>query len=147
MRRAFLHGHEIPLKEGILFDDKTMDDLKVEIDWTPNPTLVHEAVVRIIACSFIIDPSKFDLKQWIARHMERKYNDIFKEALSFDNWAEFVIEFVLTNFYDEKAPDMVYEDLDEYQSIVAEAIYEELSEYADYSKYITNYLEILQRYM
>ena len=134
-------------KEGILFDDKTMDDLKVEIEWTPNPTLVHEAVVQIVACSFIIDPSKFDLKQWIVRHMERKYNDIFKEALSFDNWAEFVIEFVLTNFYDYRAPDIVYEDLDEYQSIVAEAIYEELSEYADYSKYITNYLEILQRYM
>ena len=138
---------ESDTKEGILFDDKTMDDLKVEINWTPNPTLVHEAIVRMIACSFIIDPSKFDLKQWIVRHMEKKYNDIFKEALSFDNWAEFVIEFVLTNFYDEKAPDIVYEDLDEYQSMVAEAIYDELSEYADQNSYIRNYLEILQRYM
>ena len=138
---------ESDTKEGILFDDKTMDDLKVEINWTPNPTLVHEAIVRMIACSFIIDPSKFDLKQWIVRHMERKYNDIFKEALSFDNWAEFVIEFVLTNFYDETAPDIVYEDLDEYQSMVAEAIYDELSEYADQNSYIRNYLEILQRYM
>ena len=61
--------------------------------------------------------------------MERKYNDIFKEALSFDNWSEFVVEFVLNNFYDEAAPEEAYEDLDAYQSIVAEAIYEELSEY------------------
>ena len=124
-----------------------MEDLKVATDWTPNPTLVHKAVVQIVACSFIIDTSKFDLKQWIVRYMERKYNDIFKEALSFDNWSEFVVEFVLNNFYDEAAPEEAYEDLDAYQSIVAEAIYEELSEYADQNSYIKNYLEVLQRYI
>lgn len=134
-------------KEGILFDDKTMDDLKVEINWTPNPTLVHEAAVRMIACSFIIDPSKFDLKQWIVRHMSRKYDEIFAANLAFDNWAEFIIEFVVTNFFDEGAPEEVYEDLDTFQATVAEAIFEELSEYADYNSYIAQYLDILQRYI
>lgn len=121
--------------------------------WVPNPKEIHKAVVHMITCSFITNPEKFDLKQWVTKHMVNVYDRIFGENSymgtedfnPFTEWKDFIVQFTLDHFNMDDAPDNILDDMDLAQSLVAEAIIEELSEYNN--GYIDSYCEALSLYI
>ena len=126
---------------------------KVAIEWTPDERKVHRAVCNILACNLIINPDKFDLKQWIKRHMVNVYKRIFGEEFNdqdlnpFNQWKEFIIQFTLDNFGESDAPNELLDDWDLYISKIAEAIWNELTLYANENCYIQAYQEALECYI
>jgi hypothetical protein len=150
----WLHSSKNPkTKQLSLFDDgielPEKDPMEAPI-WLPKKEAVHKAVVKIVTCSLIISPVKFNLDQWIDRHMVRMYKEIFgeeKEGLTdaFDKWKEFAIDFYLDTLADERvSEDMTYE---EYQSIAAEALLEEIGQYYNDNIYMKEYYDMLTNYI
>ena len=78
--------------------------------------------------------------------MEKKYMEVFSVGGSFDAWAEFIIEYLIENYEDDSIAieDM---DMDEFQAMVAQAMYDELFEYSGQNTYIDQYLDILMRWV
>ena len=158
----YLHDKQEP-KEQSLFSnlpvpkELTPDDeeklRKIAIEWTPDERKVHRAVCNILACNLIINPDKFDLKQWIKKHMVNVYKRIFGEEFNdqdlnpFNQWKEFIIQFTLDNFGESDAPDELLDDWDLYISKIAEAIWNELTLYANENCYIQSYQEALECYI
>lgn len=156
-----LHSKNNP-KELSLFEDTPVpkeltseDEEKLRqmaIEWTPNEKKIHRAVCNILACNLIINPDKFDLKQWVHKHMVNMYKRIFGEKFDdrelnpFNQWKEFIIQFTLDNF-DDAAPDELLDDWDLYVSKVAEAIWNELTIYANENAYVQAYQEALECYI
>lgn len=152
-------------KELSLWDDTPIDknnDItakdeeklrKIAIEWQPNPKKIHKAVCNIITCNLIINPDKFNLKQWIHLHMVNVYKRIFGSEPNdtslnpFNQWKDFITEFTIDNFEDDDAPDELLDDWDLYTSKVAEAICNELQEYIAENDYIQAYQEAFQCYM
>lgn len=138
-------------KELTLFDDKTMKNLEEPLNeesvvWTPNPSLIHHLVCRLITCSLTIT-NKIDLKQWITRYMEKVYSNLFESneifPSLFKDWKETYVEFLLNQYYEENMPTM---DLDLIYSVLSEAVIHELNTYPS-NKYIEDYIEVLTRYI
>jgi hypothetical protein len=129
-----------------LFDKDTMEELVDTSKWQPDPTIIHHLVCQLVTSSLIVNKD-IDLKQWITRHMEKKYDEIFGSAATFEfgNWAESYIEFILNHYSDENISESVYDDLDAFQGKVAEALIDELSEYPS-NGYMDCYSDILMRY-
>lgn len=120
--------------------------------WEPNPTEIQLAAIRIITCNLTMADAKFDIKQWIKRHLNRVYDRIFGEApneetMAFGEWKDFIIDFTLTHFSFKDIPDGLLDDWDLATSKVAEAIYDELSKYSTMSGYIGLYQEALESYI
>ena len=135
-------------KEPTLFDEKTMKDLEVTEEWVPDEKKIHHLVCQLIACSLIVNKD-IDLKQWIVRHMVKKYDELFKchNSIQFDNWKEYIIEFMIGQYDDSDAPiEMLDSDFDLYQAKIANAMYDELSEYPT-NPYIEQYKESLTLFM
>lgn len=113
----------------------------------PDQDLIKDAAVKILTCSLLIDSSKFDLKQWVVKHMQKKYEELFFASPdAFDLWKEFIVEYVLTNYINQDVridPD----NLDIYEGMVAEEIMAFISEYKEYSPFVQSYCEVLQRYV
>ena len=155
-------------KEPWLFGDKEMkstekftaitskDNEKINssLTWTPNPKLIRKAAITIISCSMILNPDKFDMKQWITKHMNNVYEKTFGEGgsyystderiTSFEEWKDFILQFTLDYFYDPDTPaDIEYED---YYNAVVQALYDELFPYSD-NKYILEYCMALESNM
>lgn len=141
-------------KELNLFSDKEMDEMKVPVDteeigWSPDEEEVRKAACRMITCSLILNTDKFDLKQWIVRHMDKMYQKIFFDNTisginSLDQWIDFIVEYTLDTF---AIPEDVELDMDEANATVAMALYNELIQYQDSSEFINDYLEVLERYI
>lgn len=118
--------------------------------WMPDSRKIHKAVVNIVACSFIVNIEKFDLKQWITRHLNKVYKRLFgnyvdiKDSYAFIEWKEFIIQFTL-DYYDEDT-SLQNIDLDTYVSRIAQAICKELEEFST-NEYIQAYIEELQQYI
>lgn len=125
---------------------------QIAIEWTPNPKKIHKAVCNILTCNLIINPEKFNLRQWIHLHMVNVYKRIFGDEFdkespnSFNQWKDFITEFTLDNFKDE-APDELLDDWDLYISKIAEAIFDELGEYVKENNYIRAYQESFECYI
>jgi hypothetical protein len=137
---------EVLYSEPTVFDSGTMQEM-VDFDkWNPDPTIIHYLVCQLVTCSLIVGKD-IDLKQWVTKWMEKKYNQIFdtSENVEFNNWAECYIEFIIGHYSDDTVPDAAWEDFDTYQGKIAEAIVEELAEYPS-NNYIEVYIEILSRY-
>jgi hypothetical protein len=134
-------------KEQNLFDDDTMKEMEVSAeDWEPDPDLIHHLVCQMVTCSLIVNKD-IDLKQWIVRHMNKKYTEIFGNvAISFDNWKEFIVEFLLDRYDDPEVPAELYNDYDMYLGKVASAMYRQLYNYPE-NPFIEQYKEVLNRYM
>lgn len=134
-------------KEAVLFDKDTMNELVDSSKWQPDPTIIHYLVCQLVTCSLIVNKD-IDLKQWVVKHMEKKYDEIFLggNSYEFDNWSDSYVEFILQHYSDENAPEELYEDYDAYQAKIAEALYDELGTYPS-NQYILGYQNILARYM
>lgn len=133
-------------KELPLFSEQTDAKDITPDDWTPDPNLIYRAVSQMLACSFILG-DKFDLLQWVKRHMDTMYERIFPEGeLAIDDWVDFIVEYQLNHFSDPTTPEWVLEDWDYYRSTLASAMYDEVSKYYDFSKYIHYYSAMLLRY-
>ena len=137
-------------------DHRTLDDF-ADLGWKPNPKRVHKAVVTIITCSFITNPDKFELKQWVTKHMVKVYKRIFgensdEEGLSikggaFTEWKDFIIQHIMDYFDMGEVPESIAYNDDVYYSIIARAISEELFEYVGLNPYIEDYCNTLNEYI
>lgn len=119
-------------EEDELYDD-ALDD------WEPDASKVHAAVVHLVTCSLILDPSRFDMRQWTSRHMINMYKKIFGEYCedevrteslgAFSEWRDFIVQHTLDYFDYGESKVRIMDNLDIVQSKLAQAIIDELSEY------------------
>ena len=137
-------------KEQTLFSEEEMAEMTDVTKWEPDPTIIHYLVCQMITCSLIVNEN-VDLKQWINRWMNKKYKELFDdgdESPQFNEWKEFIIEFLINQYNDSTVPAELYDDWDLYQSKIASAMYNELYQYTDGSNpYIEAYNEVLARYI
>lgn len=129
-----------------LFSKEEMEEITDASEWQPDPTIIHHLVCQIITCSFIVTKD-LDLKQWITRYMEKKYDEIFELPGIFEEWLSFIIEFQLMRYNDDLIPEELIDDYDALQSKVAKSIYDELYQYEDCNTYIEDYLKELSKYI
>lgn len=158
------------IKQFDMFEDSDKKDYSKEfygkdkkegincaLDWKPDPKKIHKAVINILACSLIVNPDKFDLKQWVKKHMVNVYTKTFGSGCleecannacgAFSEWKDFIIQFVMDNYNVDDVSDEVLEEYELFQSKVAEAILEELSEYEDENIFIQAYCASLCDYV
>lgn len=163
----WMHSKPVP-KEQDLFDDipdkepQKISSIKddhmfnqtITNDWWPEPKKIHAAVVYMITCNLIINPEKFDLKQWITKHMKNVYIKTFGESSvyecehnacgAFCEWRDFIIQHTLDYF---DTTDVPFDDANLFQSRIAQSINDELSEYIDVNPFIASYMEALELYI
>ena len=163
----WMHSKPVP-KEQDLFDDipdkepQKISSIKddhmfnqtITNDWLPEPKKIHAAVVYMITCNLIINPEKFDLKQWITKHMKNVYIKTFGESSvyecehnacgAFCEWRDFIIQHTLDYF---DTTDVPFDDANLFQSRIAQSINDELSEYIDVNPFIASYMEALELYI
>ena len=134
-------------KEAILFDKDTMDEMVDTTKWNPDTTIIHYLVCQLLTCSLIVNKD-IDLKQWVVKHMDKKYDQIFSggNSIEFTNWADFYVEFIINHYSDENLPEEVYEDWDTYIAKIAGAILDEVGEYPS-NDYLEGYAKILNNYI
>lgn len=133
--------------------DDHMFNPTITDDWWPDPKKIHAAVVHMITCNLIINPEKFDLKQWITKHMKNVYIKIFGESSiyeckhntcgAFSEWRDFIIEYTLDYFDTSDVPDAIFDNGDIFQSRIAQAMRDEIMEFIDVNPYIEAYNEAL----
>ena len=111
-------------KEQYLFSEDEMGEIK----WNPDPTIIHRMLCQMVTSSLIINEN-LDLKQWIVRHMEKLYNNIFDGPDDFAYWADNLIEFVVQHYRDDAIPGELLENEDFLYAKVSEALLNELGEY------------------
>lgn len=139
---------ELDMFEKYPFEN-SKDDLSV-YDWTPDPKKIHKAVVSMITCSFIVSTEKFDLKQWVVKHLNKVYKKVFGDyedinhSLAFSEWKDFIIQFTL-DYYAEDSP-LKDVDMDLYISRIASALCTELEEFSN-NEYINAYINDLEQYI
>jgi hypothetical protein len=149
-------------QQPMLWDDDVMKSLEVEAEeaeiipenidaeYEPNEGEIRKAVVRLITCSLIHNVDKFDIKQWIRKHMEKVYDKIFESENSqaFKDWCSSFVEFILSNFRDPDIEEGIYTQYaDYYQSVVAMTIEQEIAHYANDNPYIEAYCNELEQYI
>ena len=80
--------------------------------------------------------------------MVKKYDELFKchNSIQFDNWKEYIIEFMIGQYDDSDVSVEVLDEFDMYQAKIANAMYDELSEYPT-NPYIEQYKEQLTLFM
>ena len=161
---SWLHENENKSnKELSLFDDNkssilsSADNEKLDYiiyDWQPDKNKIHKAAINIVACSLIINTEKFDLRQWVIKHMTNVYNRIFEDSgyieednMKFHEWRDFIIQYTLDHFSVDDVPDAVFEEPDLMQSRIAQAIYNELKEFEDINPYMQDYCASLCDYI
>lgn len=138
-------------KEPLLFNEEDVYDVygkDAETVWESNEEEIHKCVVQMITCSFIVDSKKIDLKQWVTRHMANKYAEIFIEDSMFDEWCDFVVDFLLDRYYAQYG--ILSEDPDIFEAYTANAIKDELEQYVDcagVTEYIETYIKALDRHI
>lgn len=127
------------VQEPYLFDDATMDSIidpdAVYTSWTPDKNLIHNAVCKMVSCSLILNVERFDLRQWVTRHMNNVYGKLFPSVddSEFVEWVEFAVGFFVYHLEDPSAPKGISDEW--YYGQVANAMIEELIPYNDDAKY------------
>lgn len=144
---------EAPQKESSLFDTEetsvstfsnSNDNLEeYEVEYIPDAKLIHTAVCRMVMCSLLFNTDKYDLKQWIKRHMQNVYQRTFSDEQSFQEWADFAVSFFVYNFLDYNAPSNLPDV--QYFNCIIEAMIAELAPFADDKlPYIQTYITTLE---
>lgn len=133
------------VEEPTLFTDEEMEEMVDFSAWEPDPTTIHYMVCQMITCSFIINKD-IDLKQWINKWMDKKYSEVFTDELSFEEWKEFIVDYMVNHYNDESLPAELVDDLSLYNHKIAYALYSDLYDYGDNS-YLNSYKECLTRYI
>lgn len=154
----WLHKPSPKNTEPYLFNNSTMKSLEVpksqnkessskQFEFIPNHRIIHQNVVRMILCSFIVNPDKIDLKQWVKVHMKKKYEEIFHIENGymdeFTEWKDFIIDYTLNHY--EELNHVDYENWEEVTFAVVNAILEELEEFRGLNVYIDNYIQSLEQ--
>lgn len=126
---TWLHRNktEKAAEEATLFDKQTMDEMVVEPEWSPDPTIIHHIVIQLLTCSLIVY-DKIDIKWWIEQKMPNTYSGLFgnSDSLEFENWIDFYVEFLITSYDCSGVPADIADDWDSFTNLVAEAILDEL---------------------
>lgn len=131
------------------------------MEWQPDAKAIHKAVVQMVTCSLILNPDKIDFKQWVKKHMVNMYKSIFGnncEELAigqsdcyisnpFNNYKDFIVEFMINNVDSSTAPDALQKDWDVIYSRIASAMYSELQTYEKDNVFIAAYMDALTCYM
>jgi hypothetical protein len=142
--REWLNKPKDP-EEPTLFSEEEMGDID-PTKWQPDPTVIHRMVICLITCSFITNDN-IDLKQWIHSHMVKKYDQIFPIEDMFNEWKEFIVDFLINNCCCHMdIPSELVDEYDTWQSKIAEAMLDELGEYPT-NGYIDQYVNYLQAYI
>lgn len=115
-------------------DDTLFSEEEMMYAWEPDPTIIYHLTAQLITCSLIINPD-IDLKQWITRHMTRKYKEMFRGD-EFEWWAETYTDFIINHYHGNDAPAGMYHY--DKTSKIAEAIILQLEEYPS-NEYIERY--------
>lgn len=162
----YMHSKPVPKKQNLFDDNPDKETPKIPYlkdghmfnpsiadDWQPDPEKIHAAVVHMITCNLILNPDKFDLKQWITKHMKNVYIKIFGESSiyecehdacgAFGEWKDFIIQHILDYFDTSDVPDTLIETYEIIQSRIAQAMSDELMEFIDVNPYIKAYDEAL----
>lgn len=119
-------------------------------NWKPDPEKIHRAVVNMVTCSFILDAKKFDMRQWITKHLDKVYKGLFGDCImlgqsdTFTEWKDFIVQYTLDHYCEETS--LLDYDIELFTSRVAQAMYEELEEFSS-NFYISLYMEALYCYM
>ncbi len=167
--REFLHtdagDSKEPVEQKLPFAEETNnltpeDDSKlneIAMAWQPDPKYIHGLVVRMVTCSFIINPDKIDFKQWVYKHMTNMYGKIFGEnsqtllhmesISAFREYMEFVVQFTIDYFDVDNVPDLIVDNYDVLQSRVASAMMAELQPYLEVNDYMKAYYDELSNYV
>lgn len=129
--------------EQTLFSEEEMNSMIDTSEWQPDPTIIHYLAAQLVTCSLIVNKD-IDLKQWIVKHMEKKYDELFVSTsnVEFETWADNYIEFISNHYNDPAVPTEVYDDWDTYMSRINEALAEELGEYPG-NPYLDYYIDLL----
>ena len=156
----WLHKDYPTKSEPYLFDDTTMKSLEYskasynissgQFNFIPNQKLIHKAIVRMILCSFILNPDKVDLKQWIKVHMKKKYEEIFHINSSnnldeFNEWRDFIVTYTLDHY--EELFQVDYNHWEDATYAIIEAMLGELEEFRGTNPYIDSYITTLEQNM
>jgi hypothetical protein len=160
----WMHSKPVPKEQNLFGDtpyrevpekpykDDHMLNPSITDDWQPDPKKIHAAVVHMITCNLIINPEKFDLKQWVTKHMKNVYIKVFGEYSiyecehntcgAFSEWRDFIIQHTLDYFDTSNVPDAIFDD-GIFQSRIAQAMSNEIMEFIDVNPYIEAYNEAL----
>ena len=145
-RKTSAEAKEALYSKPTLFSKEEMDEMIDANEWVPDKDTIHHMAAQLITCSLIINKD-IDLKQWITRHMVKKYAEIFVDFNDFEYWADNITEFMISHTYDfYDAPSEVLVDDETFQSKIAEALIEELEEYPS-NNYIAHYINLLNNYI
>lgn len=145
-RKTSAEAKEALYSQPTLFSKEEMDEMIDAEAWVPDSDTIHHMTAQLITCSLIINKD-IDLKQWITRHMVKKYAEIFADFNDFEYWADNITEFMISHTYDfYDAPSEVIVDDETFQSKIAEALIEELQEYPS-NNYIAHYINLLNNYI
>ena len=130
-----------------LFSEGEMEEMIDTSLWRPDEKIIHYLAAQLLTCSLIINKD-IDLKQWVVKHMEKKYDEIFSggNSYEFGQWADAYVEFIVNHYSEENVPEEVLDYFDDYQSHIAKALIDELDKYPS-NEYIEEYQKILEKYL
>ncbi len=159
--QEYLHARREPKEQEILFgntqeltpeDEAKMNELAM--GWQPDHKAIHSAVVKMVTCSFIVNPEKINFKQWIVNHMENVYKRVFVDMSSsnhycdaFKEYKDFIIQFIMDYFNLDDVPDVLMDNYDILQSRIASAMMKELEPYMKQNAYMEEYYNALLDYV
>lgn len=146
-RKKSAEAKESLYAQPSLFGEEVMEEMVDPDKWLPDPTIIHYLVCQLLTSSLIVNKD-IDLKQWVVKHMQKKYDEIFgaDRTVEFDSWADAYVEFIVNHYNDPEIPAEVYNDWDTYISKIAEAIQDELAEYPS-NNYLEGFSEVLSHYI
>ena len=115
--------------------------------WRPDEKIIHYLAAQLLTSSLIINKD-IDLKQWVVKYMEKKYDEIFSgdDSYEFGQWSDAYVEFIVNHYPEENVPEELYDDFDDYQAHIAKALIDELDKYPS-NEYIEEYQKILEKYL
>lgn len=133
--------------EQSLFSEGEMEEMIDTSLWRPDEKIIHYLAAQLLTSSLIVGKD-IDLKQWVVKYMEKKYDEIFTgwNTHEFDYWADSYVEFIVNHYPEECVPDEVLDAFDDYQANIAQALIEELDEYPA-NDYIGHYQKLLEKYL
>jgi len=132
-----------PVKEPMLFDDEDLWESMPEIN--PDEKAIDNAITKMLVCSLNFDSSNFNLKNWITRHMDNVYKKTFT-VMSLNTWVDFVVEFMVDNYWDDSLPIELMDNPDYKNCLVASVMIDKLSQYTSLSEYVQYYIDKLETY-
>lgn len=141
-REIFNNNTILPQKKEKAVGEEIVDEV---LGWQPDPNEIHRAAVKMVTCNLIINPDKFDFKQWIAKHLNNVYERVFPDKQGFDEWRDFIVQYTLDYFNAEDAPLELMDDMTLFEGKIAKALCDELSVYNN--PYIQDYCDLLYQYI